>query len=162
MKTKPYNSSKNAGFTMIEVLVAMVILAIGLLGVATMQATGLRNNHSAYLRTQASLLGYDMTDRMRANNTGVEAGAYNSISGIPSDPGCITTGCTPAQMAQYDAFAWNTQLAAMLPSGQGTVAVVASIATITVMWDDDRSGATGTGCSGGSSDLKCLQMAIRI
>ena len=57
----------HSGFTLIEVLISMLILAVGLLGLAGLQATGLRNNLSAYNRSQATQLAYDMADRMRAN-----------------------------------------------------------------------------------------------
>ncbi len=59
----------NTGFTLIEVLIAMLVLAVGLLGLAGLQATSLRNNQSAYNRSQATQLAYDLADRMRANFT---------------------------------------------------------------------------------------------
>jgi len=150
----------NQGFTMIEILVAIVVLSIGLVGLASLQLNGLKYNHSAYLRSQATVLAYDMIDRMRANMAAVTSGNYNNISGIPNDPGCISTDCTPSQMAQYDAREWNQSLAATLPSGQGTVTGDGTNFSITVMWDDDRTGATGTNC--GSGDLKCFTMATEL
>lgn len=134
------------GFTLIEVLVAVVMLAIGLLGVAGLQLMGQRTNDSAYLRSQAALQAYDMTDRMRANLAGVRAGGYDDVSGTGSDPECIDSGCTPLALAQYDAFEWNTTNQTVLPSGQGTVVFDAGTSTfaIEVAWDDDRDGATTT------------------
>ena len=61
------NMKTNSGFTLIEVLIAMLVLAVGLLGLAGMQATGIRNNLSAYNRSLATQLAYDMADRMRSN-----------------------------------------------------------------------------------------------
>ena len=61
--------NKNTGFTLIEVLIAMIVLAVGLLGLAGLQATSLRNNQSAYNRIKATQLAYDIADRMRANYT---------------------------------------------------------------------------------------------
>jgi type IV pilus assembly protein PilV len=134
------------GFTLIEVLVAVVMLAIGLLGVASLQVMGQRTNDSAYLRSQAALQAYDMTDRMRANLMGVRAGGYADISGPGSDPECIDTGCTPLELAQYDAFEWNATNQTVLPSGQGTVVFDAGTSTfaIDVSWDDDRDGTATT------------------
>jgi type IV pilus modification protein PilV len=63
------------GFTLVEVLVTVVILAVGLLGLAGLQAVSMRNNHSAYERTQAVQLAYDMADRVRANTPAVPAPA---------------------------------------------------------------------------------------
>ncbi len=152
----------NSGFTMIEVLITLVILSIGLLGLAALQANSMASNHNAYLRSQAIQLAYDMGDRMRANAAGVAAGNYNNVNGIPADPGCITAGCTPAQMATYDSFQWNTLLSQQLPAGKGTVTGDSTDFVISVMWDEARNGATGTGCNPTvSTDLKCIQLDIQ-
>lgn len=116
---------KSNGFTLFEVLIALVVLSVGLLGLAGLQALSLRNNHAAYLRSQAALQASDMGDRMRANLAGLAN--YNALSGSAyTDPGCISTGCTPAQMAQFDAYQWTANLAALLPSGTGSVDVGAA------------------------------------
>lgn len=149
---------------MLEVLISVVILSVGLLGIAGLQATGQRANNSAYLRSQATVLAYDMIDRMRANQAGINSGAYNAISatGTYANPGCITTGCSTAQMAAYDIFDWKTQLAARLPGGNGTVtgAGSGSVFTITVMWDDERNGSGTTTC--GSNAMKCFSVSSRL
>lgn len=153
-----------SGFTMIEVLVTLIILSLGLLGLAGMQATGLKSNHQAYMRSQATLLAYDMGDRLRANMAGVEAGAYNDIEGIPENAAnCEAGACSPAQMAAFDAFQWNSALADVLPSGQGIVDRAGNIFTISVMWDNDRSGVSGTGCDpDDTDDLDCFQLELRL
>lgn len=140
----------NSGFTLIEVLVTMLIMAIGLLGLAGIQVTGMRNNLSAYNRSQATQLAYDMADRMRANvaNAGTfGASVYTTIDPISdavAQASCIAVAgaCTAAQMAQQDLFEWNQNLAA-LPGGEGTIIVAPSnLFTITVNWDDNRDGDT--------------------
>jgi len=147
---------------MMEILVTIVVLAIGLLGLAGLQVSGLQNNQSSYYRTVAMQQSYNIADRVRANPAGVQAGAYNSISGVGSDPGCIGTGCTAAQMAQYDQYQWNTDNGQLLPSGQGTVTRNGNIFTVTMMWDDQRTGATGTNCSGNPQvDLTCFTMSFQ-
>src|SRR3569623_1762785 len=143
--------TKQRGFTMIEVLVSVVELSVGMLGVAGLQATGQRTNHSAYLRSQATALAYDMIDRMRANKTAITSGAYiaiNTATNNYSNPGCITSGCCAAIMAAYDKYEWEVLLAARLPSGNGTVAGggAGSTFTVTVMWDDERNGSEATTC----------------
>jgi type IV pilus assembly protein PilV len=154
---------KQSGFTLLEVLVAIVVLAFGLLGLAGLQADGLRNNTSAYMRSQATLMAYDMLDRMRANMQGVESGDYdNLMDTTPTDPSCINSGCSVAQMAQHDAYEWSQQLLEILPYGQGRVTGngSGSIFSITVMWDDQRTGATGTDCSGNPAvDLTCFTLS---
>lgn len=137
---------RQTGFTLFEVLIALLILSIGLLGLAGLQAMGLRNNHRAYLRTQAVMQAYDMADRMRANLRGVSNGDYDNITTpVPSIPACITNppiSCTPDQMAQYDSYAWNTENASLLPGGWGTVTKLNNGQyQVTIHWTDQISKA---------------------
>lgn len=151
------------GISMVEVLVAIVVLSFGLLGLAGLQADGLRSNNDAYMRSQATLLAYDMLDRMRANLQGVENGFYDDLfSTTPADPGCISSGCSIQEMSEHDAFEWNGNLSELLPGGQGRVigSGSGSIFTITVMWDERRTGATGVACSGDPQiDLTCFTLS---
>lgn len=159
------------GFTLVEILIAVVVLSFGLLGLAGLQAAGIKSTHSANLRTLAVQQAYDMADRMRANVDGVKGGAYDAIStSTPADPACISNvgGCTPANLAVYDQFAWNTNNGNMLPLGRGTVATIVGPVppnkayVITVMWDDYRTGVLGAGCSGNPAiDLTCFQITFR-
>jgi type IV pilus assembly protein PilV len=145
-----------AGFTLLEVLIAVVVLSIGLLGLAGLQTTGLRNNQDAYARTQAATLANDMADRIRANMAGFNAGNYDNTAAYTTS--CGTSGCSPLQMAQHDTSLWNDALAT-LPSGQGVVANNAGLVTVTVMWDNSRTGVTGTDCGGDPNvDLACLSV----
>ena len=112
------------GFTLLEVMVAIIVLSLGLLGLAGLQAASLRNNQTAYYRGIATQQAYDMADRIRANLAGVRAGDYKLRTGIPTDPACFTTGCSAADMATTDVFQWNTANAALLPDGVGTVTCV--------------------------------------
>lgn len=150
----------DAGFTLLEVLIAVVVLSIGLLGLAGLQTTGLRNNQDAFARTVATTLANDMADRIRANMAGFNAGNYDNTAAVTAS--CETnTGCTPQQMAQHDTALWNQALAT-LPSGQGSVATDVSIVTVTVFWDSNRTGVTGTGCSGDPTvDLACLSVMFQ-
>lgn len=113
------------GFNLIEVLVTMVLLAIGILGLAGLQARSLTNSHGSVYRTIASQQAYDIADRMAANLVGVGAGNYDNLTAtLPTNPGCITTGCSVANMAVTDRYQWLRVNAATLPSGQGTVRCV--------------------------------------
>ena len=162
MQTNPAGNSQ-FGFSMVEVLVAIVVLSFGLLGLAGLQADGLRSNNDAYMKSQATLLAYDMLDRMRANMQGVENGFYDNLfSSTPSDPGCVNSGCTIQQMSQHDAYEWSEKIAELLPGGQGLVSGSGSgsIFTITVMWDERRTGVAGTSCSGNPQvDLTCFTLS---
>ncbi len=151
------------GFSLLEVLIALLVLSVGLLGLAGLQLNGLRSNQDSYNLSQAMAQAYDMADRMRANMPGFYASNYDAISTtIPADPGCITTGCNSTQMAQYDAYQWNTANANLLPNGKGTVTTTGNIRTITVMWDQLRNGVTGTACSGDpTKDLTCFTTSFQ-
>lgn len=130
----------NDGFTLIEVLIAIVVLAVGLIGLAGLQAASLGNNQSAYNRSQATQLAYDLADRMRANTAGIAT--YTGFVGVPTaKPNCLTiAGCSPTDMAENDLFEWNTAVTTSLPNGVGTIAVAVGVYTITIGWDDDRDG----------------------
>jgi len=113
------------GFTLLEVLIAVVVMAVGLLGIAALQTVGIRNSHASMLVNQATFLGNDMAERIRANPEGVEDGDYDSISFTsgqtpPSDPGCMP-GCSAAQVAAYDVHEWTTAITETLTSGGGSV-----------------------------------------
>ena len=120
---------RDSGFSIIEVLVALLVLAIGLLGLAALQAQGLRFNHDAYVRTQATQLAYDIIDRMRANRA--NAGAY-----MAGDPGI---GCDPTDASiNMDLSCWYESLDAALPGGDGVITAnaTANFFDVTVRWVD--------------------------
>lgn len=132
------------GFTLLEVLITLVIMAIGLLGLARLQLAGLGQTHGSYLRSQAIHFAYDMADRMRANPQGIEDGDYDSITSTPASyTDCETTTCTTSQLATFDAYQWRTAIEATttgLPGGSGTVSGsgTSSDFTITISWYEPR------------------------
>ena len=103
---------KNHGFTLLEVMIALVVFSFGLLALAALMAKGLQFNTSALHRSYATSQAYDMADRMRANRLGLDSECYDGesdsdtdsvcFSESDTDPGCIESGCTPEQMAQYE------------------------------------------------------------
>jgi type IV pilus assembly protein PilV len=163
-----YNAMKtNIGFTLIEVLIAMLILAVGLLGLAALQTYTLRSNLAAYNHGQATQLLYDMADRMRANhckpstdtpptftcNYPTYASAANAYittnsntyaQGKSLNTACTTTtGCNPSALAGNDLIEWNNAIVATLPMGRGMITSTDndSIFVLSITWDDDRNGA---------------------
>lgn len=143
------NHQNYQGFTLIEVLIAVVILGLGLLGLAALQASSLRNNNSAYNRSQATQLAYDIADRIRTNRS--VAGSYiTTMSAVncstsaspptPPTPNCASTtsACTPTQLAATDLYQWKDAMTCTLPSGQGSIALSSAIFTVTINWDDNR------------------------
>lgn len=124
---------RQRGAGLIEVMVAVLVLALGLLGIAGMQLVSLQNNHSAALRSQAVLLAYDAIDRMRANRDAAFTGSYITNFMDPAPAG--------ATIEALDLQEWKGTLAT-LPSGAGAIAsaVVGGRTqfTVTVQWDDSR------------------------
>jgi type IV pilus assembly protein PilV len=139
----------NAGFTLLEVLIAVFVLATGLLGLAGLQAATLSNNQSAYNRSQATRLAYDMAERIRSDFVvakNLESSTYITVNPdaatAQTDCATVSTTCTASDMAQNDLFLWYQDLTNTLPSGTGSIAVNAAtrVFTITINWDDNRDG----------------------
>ena len=154
-------------FTLLEIMVAMVIFAVGMLGLAGIQALSLENSHSSYSRSQAILLAYDIVDRMKANTTAVNyAVAVGAAAAEPdNDKKCDAFACNADEMASFDKWQWKVALPALLLSGQGQVVydAVEDDYTITVHWDEDRTGATGTACPpAATTDLRCFQLMTQL
>ncbi len=158
------------GFTLIEVLVAVVVLSIGLLGVGKMVLYAARANGSAYMRSEATQQAYAILDYMHANRAAALAGAYNVAIGVQPAAGqdCFAAGpcTTQAAIANYDLAQWKTQLAALLPAGDGAVAIATdpantqTLVTVTVQWDDTGAGATFNPAGGGAPTTLVLESQL--
>lgn len=134
---------RSQGFTLIEVLVAILVLSLGLLGFAALQTAGLRSNHSAYLRSQATLLAYTIIDRMRTNQTAAKMGNYDIAINVKPTSSCTTVECG-------DLAEWKQNLSAILPAGDGRISRTTPdagvpgkiIFTVIVSWKDSRDPKT--------------------
>lgn len=167
MHTIIQRQRRQGGFTLLEVLIALLVLSIGLLGLAALQTIGLRSNQMASMRTLATHGAYDISDRMRANPAGVDAQLYvlNITATAPTSPvDCATNACTWTEMATFDLAEWLTQVT-RLPGGRGSITRDASGTlvkhTVTVFWDEERRGITGTDCGPDpKEDLRCIQLTL--
>jgi type IV pilus assembly protein PilV len=140
-----------AGLTLIETLVALVILSVGLLGIAALHVESVKSARSAMLRTKAVALAADMAEKMRANRTAAVAGQYVIGEGdgganrncADDDDGVATVACTPLQMAEHDIWLWKRRLEnaqSGLP-GDTAATIVSDGApeptfTITIAWEE--------------------------
>jgi type IV pilus assembly protein PilV len=133
---------KQSGFTMVEVLVALVVLAIGLLGIAALYLNSLQAGRTAIYRTQAVNLAADLADRIRANRTAQAAYGTLFADAEAAVANCdLTGGCIDTDLASTDLARWKGTLAQLLPNGQGQVVVTLPVAVgeptnyvVTVRW----------------------------
>lgn len=142
-------SPRQRGAGLIEILIAVVLLSIGLLGLASLQVLSLQHSSSAALRTEAVGQSYDLLDRMRANRAQAIGGRYNLAFGDAP---------TATDLAAQDLAAWKATLDTALPEGDGQVFVEAQVVTITVRWREP--GRTGTAAGNDGSGVVNLRTQL--
>ena len=131
------------GFSLVEVLIALIVMSVGMLGIAGLYVQSMQAGRTSMLRHHAVNLAGDIADRIRANPTA--GAAYITTQG--TDNNCVAgnTDCTPAEMAANDIFLWQAQDAEFLPPmGDGSQQVVIAFNaaatpptyTVTVRWDE--------------------------
>lgn len=131
----PVSNFRSRGTSLIEVLIAVLILGIGLLGIASMQAITLRNGQNSMERSQAVMQTYSILDAMRSNVLLARTNVYNLAR-------TCTVPTATATLAQNDIRDWMTNLQTNIgPTACGTITCALNVCTITVDWDDSR--ATG-------------------
>ena len=149
MSLRPIQSTRRAssGFSLVESLVALLVLSIGMLGIAALYVESLRSGRTALLRTQAVALAGDMADRIRANPAG-QLAYEDVVTSTGTIAACAPggAGCTPDNLAHHDKAVWLGTLEAALPGAVGTVDVDDSAGipftyTITVTWSEAGDAA---------------------
>jgi len=129
-----------AGFSLIEAMVALIVLSVGMMGIAALHGQALGAGRTAQFRTIAINLAADMADRIRVNRLGGAAYAGGAANNNCDPAGGGGVDCTPAQMAAHDLFLWQQQVQAALPNGQALLqfnnGTVPPTYTITVSWDE--------------------------
>jgi type IV pilus assembly protein PilV len=156
---------RSAGFSLVEALVALVVLSIGMLGIAALYVESLRSGRTAVLRTQAVMLAGDMADRIRANRSGRDAyeGAVTAVDTNNNNckAGGTGTGCAADELARHDKAVWLGALNVALPGGTGTIDFDAGsnppTYTITVTWTEQGQNDTSTG----TADVGTYQLRIQ-
>ncbi len=132
-----------AGFTLVEVLIALIILSVGMLGIAGLYVHSMQAGRTSLFRHHAVTLAGDVADRIRANPTG-----QGNYAGAGANNNCVNGGvdCTPPQMAANDIDLWDQQAADTLPNGTVTVVfdngVLPPTYEITVAWDEPGENMT--------------------
>jgi len=147
------------GVTLIEAMIALLVISVGLLGIASLQITAVSQNTSALNHNKAVWIAYTMSDRIRANLPAFAAYDGINTTGVYLQD-CEGTECTNAQMVTADAADWQTMLND-LPGGQGIIGSNADGLLVNVMWDDTGTGVTGTNCDpADTNDLTCYTLAV--
>ncbi len=128
---RPFTIVRQQGFSLLEVLVAVLILAVGVLGALLMQTNALRYSASAADHTQATFIAYDMLDRMRANPVDLHRYATSV------QPGCTASPSSTSILAT-DLADFAHAVSCLLPGGHGGVAIQGQQATVTITWSEER------------------------
>ncbi len=152
------------GFSLLEALIALVIIMIGLLGVAGLQALGIHSSAEAHVRTLAALDAHSLAASMRANHAywagvlappsiTIKAAATGTAATVTPAPGaitnCATEICTAEETAFYNLRQWGSQLATMQHNATATIARIATAGTsasaykVTVTWTERRMKGQG-------------------
>ncbi len=154
--------TNQSGFSLIELLVAVLIMAVGILGIAGLQVYSMQMNRTALFRIEGLQFANDMLDRVRANATGT----YDNID-FDDDPAfttnCFNANCTPDDLAEFDVAIWKCQINPLneegelftaceslgfaadgggLPFGAGSIDLDASVHQVSVRWQIDADGNT--------------------
>lgn len=132
-----FNTRAERGFSLIEVLIALIIMSVGMLGIASLYVQSMQAGRTSLFRHNAVTLAGDVADRMRANPTGA-----NAYTGAGADNNCIDMGinCSNVQMAAQDILGWSQQAVDTLPNGAVAITfdntVIPPVYTIAINWDE--------------------------
>lgn len=118
-----YTPGRVRGFTLIEVLIALVVMSVGMFGIAGLYLHSIQAGRTSIFRHQAVTLAGDVADRIRANPRAGET--YESAG---KENGCMTgsADCSPEEMAENDVLAWRAQAASSLPGGEVSITYIES------------------------------------
>jgi type IV pilus assembly protein PilV len=146
---------------MIEVLVTIVIIAVGVLGTAALQVTTLKNLSSSHSTSIAAMMVDDLGERIRANPDAAASYVHTNAPTTYTD--CSTGGCSNSQLADYDLGTWWQEVSAVLPAPKSKVSLEGGSYRIWVYWDEDRSGSTSQTCPPKSdADMECFTIDVTV
>jgi type IV pilus assembly protein PilV len=134
-RTLSFSRRRQRGFSLLEVLIAVVVLGFGLLGLALLQTMNLRFTQSANHRTVATNLSYEVLDLIRANRLLKRSYAETAFTSAGAPTACaIAPSLDPAP----NIARWHCQVSQQLPGGESQISVVGDVATVRIRWNDSR------------------------
>jgi type IV pilus assembly protein PilV len=154
---KPVHKHSQMGVSLIEALIALIVLSIGLLGVLMLQTKGLSASQESIHRQTASMLASDLLERIEANRAAVTNASGNqyvsnfATGGLSENVTCGTTGCTDIQMAITDIVQWKASLVNSLPGAESSLC-----------FDSSPNDGSGEGASGCGVEADGVPMVIKI
>jgi len=151
-KPNPAYTRTQAGFSMLEVLISLVLIAVAMFGNAGLQLNAMKFAKGAATRMQAVILANELAERMEANKAGSFAGNYvvASVSSTASTAAtnCATTPCSSSALAAYDLAEWTARVGATLPGSSWQIIQLTagdpSTYSIVVNWEDRRANTNTT------------------
>lgn len=166
---------KSLGFTLVEVLVALLVMAFGLLGTTALLLVTLRSNTSNVMKQQAVQSAHNAVERVRANQAVARSAGYDVTNLVatgtpryPAVPGvdCRVATCSPTEVATFDTWYWLASELARLPLGSGSITTQPAgqntLLTVTVQWDDSLAqGKLGFAAVGPAGGPTITQLVVK-
>ncbi|WP_051560028.1 type IV pilus modification protein PilV [Marinobacterium jannaschii] len=147
-------SGNQKGFSLLEVLIALVVFSIGMLGLLALQSSSTVTLSNSQSLSDAVVLAQDMADRLRANSDEALTGAvYNGASAASESSKNCASGCSAAERAQKDVNDWFGDITTQLPGGGGSLSRTGSAFIVSVTWQD-RQREDGAATVNGRFDLR--------
>jgi len=157
---------KQTGSSMIEVLVALVISAVGILGLSALQISSAQKTQATRYQQQANSYMADLSARIAVNKSAAEAGAFdNALDSVPvSNVNCATSSCTAEQFADYELANWFTSVRTVMPSPHIAISHLAvdggTRITMQLSWDPTLQGGDAGCSSDDSSGYQCINLSM--
>lgn len=159
MLTLTSKAFKHSGFSMIESLVALLVISVGLLGIAALQITSLQQSSSSQWHSQAVWASYQISDRIMSNRSSFDL--YKALdTNNDYDMDCESNACTPEQMVVADAQDWK-ELMESFPVGRGvTSSTDNNTLIISIMWEDNSDESNCVNDEPDADNMTCFTVTV--
>ena len=154
------------GFTLLEVLIALLVVAIGVLGHAKMQVKSMDTAQRASFSQTANTALLDLAQRMRANSDAANGFVSSNLTtgaSITASINCSANNCSESEFAEYELAEWFTHLQGSLPSPRFSVVSTGNLYTLMLIWDAAKTGVgSGTCDTSKANSYQCGSIEVWI